>query len=65
MSAAQRISEVGRHCNEDFDAPLAQARAVTDAAARQAVDRKLVDKVRGFVPDPDGLTRPQGMEVVP
>jgi peptide/nickel transport system substrate-binding protein len=23
------------------------------------------DRVRGFVPEPDGLIRPQGMEVVP
>jgi peptide/nickel transport system substrate-binding protein len=77
----------GRYCNKEFDALLAQARAVTDAAARQAVYRKVVDvylrdnphivlyhyrwlwgvsdKVRGFVPNPDGLIRPQGMEVVP
>ncbi len=77
----------GRYCNKEFDALLAQDRAMTDVAARQAVYRKVVDmylrdnphivlyhyrwlwgmsdKVRGFVPNPDGLIRPQGMEVVP
>jgi peptide/nickel transport system substrate-binding protein len=32
----------GRYCNKEFDALLAQARVVTDVAARQAVYQRVV-----------------------
>ena len=77
----------GKYCNRHFDDLLAQARGVTDVAARQALYRQVVDvylhdrphivlyhakwlwalsdRVTGFVPEPDGLIRPQGIRIAP
>lgn len=77
----------GKYCNQDFDALLAKARAVTDVPARQELYKQVAEtylrdnphiilyhyrwlwgvsnKVTGFTPNPDGLIRPQGVEVAP